>query len=354
MIYSDIVVVGAGPAGCSAAFYSKYLNDDCKVILFESKPDELYSTYHLMCGEIVRNDLFSEIKPFKKKFVIETIEKIEEHWPGDISIPFYDRGYMIDRLKFQRYMIKSFTDLGGVFINKKIIDISERDYGIKLKTIDGNFIETKYLIDATGANSFIREKIYGKPINTEVLAQYIIEEEPEHGVLHYYYDQKYEGNYKWIFPYKHYTKVGYPILSSSKFEPSGKVITKHARTLGFGGMENYSIRNILFVGDAAAQTNALSKGGIRPAMIAGKMAAEAISQGEPKKYDTLWKKSPFASNLVNEIYSIQKHMSNKDLEDHAKPLLDKNTITRYLRILIFYRKYLKFYDAYNITNKYGW
>jgi flavin-dependent dehydrogenase len=54
--------------------------------------------------------------------------------------------------------------------------------------------------------------------------------------------------------------------------------------VGFGGVRNNVHRNILLVGDAACYSNPLTKGGIRPGMISGKMAAEAVINDNPLEY----------------------------------------------------------------------
>lgn len=354
MIKCDVLVVGAGPAGCSAAFFSKFLDGKKEVILCESKREEHYNLYHRMCGEIVKEDLFNEITPLKKKFVIEEINRFDEHWPGDITISYNQRGFMVDRPKYQKYVISEFTDIGGVYKELKVVDVLQKEDIIKVKVGDNEFIETKYLIAADGANSIIRDKIYKKPVNKEVLVQYIVNEKSEEGVIHYYYDEMYEGNYKWVFPYGDKTKIGFPVLKSRKFEPDGEVIRKQARTLAFGGMEDYTIGNIAFVGDAAAQTNALSKGGIRPGIIAGKWAAEAIAKNNIRIYDEKWGKSLFSAKIVNEIYEIQKKMTNKELSEHIRAISERNVIKRYIDILFKYRKYWNTYKAYEIANKVGW
>ena len=123
--------------------------------------------------------------------------------------------------------------------------------------------------------------------------------------------------------------------------------------LAFGGMENYVVGNIAFVGDAAAQTNALSKGGIRPGMIAGKWAAEAIVDNKIREYDLKWKKSKFNSPLILKAYEKLKSMGNRELLEHIEPFKE-HRVMAYLKSLLFYGRYLELYEAYDISNKYGW
>jgi flavin-dependent dehydrogenase len=63
----------------------------------------------------------------------------------------------------------------------------------------------------------------------------------------------------------------------------------------FGGTGNFPVPrtarrgNILFVGEAAGFQDALWGFGMRYAMLSGHLAARALMEGEPEKYDALWK-----------------------------------------------------------------
>ena len=77
----DVLVVGAGPAGSSAAFFSKFLDEDDKreVCLIERLDNQKYLNYHEMCGEGVSDDLFSDISPIKPSCILEKIRKVREY-----------------------------------------------------------------------------------------------------------------------------------------------------------------------------------------------------------------------------------------------------------------------------------
>jgi succinate dehydrogenase/fumarate reductase flavoprotein subunit len=49
----DVLVVAAGPAGCSAAFFLKYYDreDKVNVTLIDRLSEEKFHKYHRMCGE---------------------------------------------------------------------------------------------------------------------------------------------------------------------------------------------------------------------------------------------------------------------------------------------------------------
>jgi len=193
-------------------------------------------------------------------------------------------------------------------------------------------------------------------IRTITGMQYIIDEECEHDVLDFFYDKKYTGGYKWIFPNGNTIKVGFSQIENKKIGIGGKILEKQARLIGFGGIKNRVKNNILLIGDAAGQTNAMSLGGIRPGMYAGRLAAEAIVKyNNPQKYDNEWKKSKFNSGIINDAYDELNKMSNKEIIGHMNALKG-NIVSSFFKIMFLkkYRKYWNIYKAYNLEKKVGW
>jgi len=352
----DVLVVGAGPAGSSAAFFSKFLDDDNKreVCLLERLDNQKYLHYHEMCGEGVSEELFKDISPIKSSYIIERIRKVREYWPGDIEIETSMNGYIIDRPRFLNGIIEQYVKLDGKYIQKSLVDFAEKGREIKVKLSDGEFIKTKYLIAADGANSLIRKKL-GIEGRIKPFIQYVVDEEPEHEIMIFEYDEKWKGDYKWVFPHGENTKVGFPFVDNRDREKiGGKILAKQTRTVGFGGIENNVHGNILLVGDAACHSNPITKGGIRPGMVSGKMAAEAIINNNPLEYDEKWKKSDFSSAIFMQAFNKLKEMDNRELARHIKPFRKGFSFFSTIKSLLFYREYLEIYKAYDLSNRVGW
>jgi digeranylgeranylglycerophospholipid reductase len=351
----DVLIVGAGPAGCSAAFFAKLLdNNSHEIILLERFDNDKYNRYHTMCGEAVSEALFRDIAPLKPSCIIEKIEKIREYWPEKEELEMAMNGYIIDRPTFLNKIIDRFVTLGGNFIRKPLYDFIQRDDEITVKTTTGEFITTRYLIAADGPNSFIRKKL-GIAGRVKTLVQYVVEKESEHNTLIFEYDERWEGDYKWIFPHGTTTKVGFPFQKHHTREPfEGAILTKQARKVAFGGLENIVYGNILLVGDAACQSNPLTKGGIRPGMVAGRMAAEALLSDNPRIYAEKWKRSAFASPLFLYAFDRLKGMNNKELARHTAPFREGFNAFSGVKAVLFYHKYLTLYKAYDLSNKVGW
>lgn len=355
----DVLVVGAGPAGASAAYFLKHYDKDdlINVDLVDRLDSKRYSEYHDMCGEAVTQYLFEELLPLKPEGIVEKIKLIKEYWPGDIEIDTPVEGYIIDRTKFLESITDEFRKKGGNFENKSVKVVSQKGDVVGVG-IGNESKEYDYVIAADGANSMIRKSlgIHGRTRN---FIQYIIDKEPEQGALIFYNDEKYEGDYLWEFPHEGKTKVGYPLLPELS-KPKGKIIKKQSRAIGYGGVDKYVDGKILLVGDAACQDNIITKGGIRPGMVAGRMAAEAVVKGNPENYQKEWLKTDFASTIFLEAFEKLSRMDNKELEYHIKPFkgVDFQNIFQsnilYFKLLLFYRKYLKLYKAYDLSEKVGW
>lgn len=355
-----ILVVGAGPAGVVCSYFIKKFDIENKfeVELIDRLNKKKYDIYHDCCGEVISRSIINEIKPLKPKGLNGKINKIIEHWPGYIDIETKMDGLLIDRSKFFLSIIDKFEKIDGKFHNKSLIDFNQKNNKIKVKFKNG-IITYDYVVAADGANSQMRKKlgIFGRKKN---FIQYIVDKETNPEILEFFYDEKYEGDYKWIFPHEGKTKIGFPLISGKTFLPKEKILKKQARAIGYGGVDKYVKGNILLIGDAACQTNPITKGGIRPGMIAGKMAADAIINSNIEKYEIEWKKTDFSLDLFLKSFEKIKKMDNESLRKHIEPFCNVNLDSKFQRyklnfkLLVKYSKYLDIYESYNLSNKVGW
>ena len=331
----DIIIVGGGPAGSSAAFFSKYYDKENmkKVLLLEKFSDDKYALYHDMCGCCISKDAFQELKPIVPSDIIETIQYIKEYAADELIKKYKMNGFIINRPLFQKRLLNQFKEVGGEVKTEKVIDIEEKDNLVSLKTNEGLY-KSKYVIAADGANSTVRKILGLRKIQTIPAFQFVIDKEPEHDIMQLYYDEQYQGDYKWIFPNGASTRIGFPFIKGLNYDVNGKILQKQCRVIGFGGCDDVVHNRVLFVGDAAGQTNILSKGGLRPGMVAGKKVAESlIRDNNPLKYRDWWNDSWYNSELMTKVFTRLSQLNNRELIEHMEPFRD-NILSAWLKIIL--------------------
>ncbi len=348
----DVIVVGAGPSGATAAYFLKLFDRSKKVLLIDKLDEKRYDAYHRICGEGIHAIIINELRPLRIDGIIERIHSEREFfYKTKLELPA--NGLVVNREVMLKSIIEQFLELGGEYKNIRFLGLEVKENKISIETNEGQ-LHTKYLIGADGAHSTVRKNLDIPDPSICIATQYIIDKEPDHGVFEFYYDEKYNGNYKWIFTNGDTTKIGILAVSLNEKEIYGKILQKQSRSIAYGGIQDTVKGNVLLIGEAAAQTNAFTKGGIRPGMNAGKWAAEAIVSGNPDLYRRKWSNSKFNSKLS--IYAFEKfrRMDNEEISNHMNPFTKYNGIMSCIVAVLFYTRYLKFYYARYILGNYGW
>jgi len=356
----DIVIVGAGPAGTSTAYFSKIFdeNNSKNILLIESLTKKKFIRYHHMCGEVVSKYIEKDFQKINiSNFVINKINRFVEFWGNKVKIQNHLAGYVIDRPMILLHLIDKFKSMDGKLLTDKLTYFKEKGKKIELRLEKNGIIKTKYLIIATGPKKLVRNisAIKGN-IFYSLLYQILVKNYPlEKNCVEFYYDEKYKENYKWIFPYGELVKIGVPFENKNELEKycKYKIMRKDIKSVCCGILDCYNHNNLLLVGDAAFQNNPLTKGGIRNAINAGKMAAESlIIYDDPSKYDFMWKNSKFFNQPYLTTSNKLKTMKNEELIYHSKPL--KYYPFTLPLILTKYKDYIPLYKTYISSGKFGW
>ena len=344
----EVLVVGAGPAGTSASFFLKRFDSqqEFNVTLIDKLPEEKYSQYQRMCGEGISIDAFKELSPLAPAGIIHKIKLTEESYPGGIVLETPSNGYLLNRYIFLRDIQKKFVSCGGIIKTKAVIDFLISGNKIRVKFDDSTTALFDYVVAADGPNSLFRKNLGINAKGLCIAIQYIVDKPMKTDTIKFIYDEKYKGEYSWEFPNEDTAKVGFPILPNKPlFLPaSGKILQKHVRPIGFGGVEKYVVSNILLVGDAACQTNALTKGGIRPALVSGRLAATALWKKDPQLYESNWLKTPYANPIFYSTYLHLSGLGNGQLTKMSQHFLDQKLSKDELELL----------KVFDLCDKFGW
>jgi digeranylgeranylglycerophospholipid reductase len=346
------VVVGAGPGGCAASYFLKMMRPDLKILLIERLTGDRFTRYHRMCGEAISSRAFKELDPIRPQRILNRIRFAEEIWPDDLHITSKADGYIIDRSSFLQDLIQEFEVMGGEVSNESVKAVAPCKEGLDLELKSGRRMRCSFLIGADGACSRVRKDIFGEDPPVVVSArQYLLKGEMPGDVIRFHYGSKYGGGYKWEFPLGKMTKVGFPAGTDSI---DSQPVESHARRIPVGGLSKLVKGRTCLIGDAAAQANPLTFGGIRTAMVAGRQAAEAISGGDLTSYERWWRSSKYSSPIFLEAYRVLMDMTEDEMKDSVVPFRGGYGPLPYARAYLTRPGYRDLYKAYRLTSEYGW
>jgi digeranylgeranylglycerophospholipid reductase len=351
----DIVVVGAGPAGSSAAYQAS--KNGVKVALIE-KEECIAETVRTSGVTWIKNikefqipdDCFNPIKNYS------FCSPNNEVTISD-SVP---RAAVLDVRKTYRWLAEQAKNEGtDIFVKTNVIDViknkSKDIVGVKAHTAEGQVsFFGKIIIDASGFGSVVCKsmgfvtqwKRFGAGAEYEVRAKNV---DPETWWL--MVGQKYSpAGYAWIFPIsKDIVRIGVGVgkpessvdpterlkeLIESKAGPIGKLgeitpIEFHYGLIPNDGLSRKTVyNNLILVGDSAGQANPLVLEGIRYAIkfgrTAGTVASEAIKSGKTDEsalfpYEKNWRKEieskiKSAGKIQNRWIGLSDEQWDKELD----------------------------------------
>lgn len=344
MMETDVLVVGAGPAGSTAAKFAA--QNGAKVILIEKK-SEIGSPKRCAEGVSVYGLEKTGVK-LDPRWTTKKIDGIRlsspngtDVWLTQDNMPNAETGYVLERKVFDKFMAMDAARAGAEIKVKTLAKSFKR-------TDDGAIVEVEHMgkvkeikakivIAADGPESRVARwaglKTTTKAINMESGVQFeMCKVKMERtDVIEFYFGSVAPGGYAWIFPKgEDIANVGLAVLTpmteKTAYEHLLEFIkncpaTQDAQAVELnvggdpvGGMfSKLSGENIMVVGDAAGQVNPLTGGGINSGMLggmlAGKVAADAV-----KENDFSAKKLSAYDDLCDEELgdSMKKYLKVKD------------------------------------------
>ena len=292
----DIVIIGAGPAGSSAA--QAAAQRGAKVLLIDRRQ---HIGVPVQCAELV-SQWISHYVRFSSTCILQTIETMVMHLPDKISFEMRSPGYMLDRSLFDKELVASAILLGAkISVETRAISLSSEGLMVEQGS-KKEMIQAKVFIGADGVHSFTARCLGQPSLKTVVALQYeVIIPEPQNHV-DVIFHKDYEGGYAWFFPKGRTANVGVGVipektnlllklldhfldhLVESKRLPGIEIVAKTGGSIPCEKPRKSVFGNILLVGDAAGHAHSISGAGILNAVIggeiAGRIAAEAIARGE--------------------------------------------------------------------------
>jgi geranylgeranyl reductase family protein len=294
----DVIIVGAGPGGASAAYTLGKAG--LRVLVLEKETLPRYKA----CGGGISIVTLGKYFPFSFDLVIEDrVEKISYALGNQIlSIPLPDRSMaMVMRDQFDLLILSHAK--AEVEPGTAVQRVTEHSDFVVVETKDGRKYQSRFLIGSDGANSIVA-KSAGLRRN-KVLAAAIEAETPvSEEVLKHFHSAplfifgEIQPGYLWVFPKADHLSVGIAELHPKPGQLQStlhRVMSRYGINLYdtqlhghplpiYTGREPIATHRVLLVGDAAGLADPFSGEGIRMAIKSGRCAANSILSNQVDQY----------------------------------------------------------------------
>lgn len=310
----DLLVVGAGTAGCISA--STAARKGLKTCMIDCKPEAEIG--EKICGDAISSHHFENLRiaPPEGEDFDSTIEGLKVYSP-DLSNIFTISGpgvsgFIVNRHSFGQRLLRETLDSGAELCDSMLVTepLIENGYvkGAVARSNDGQkrTFRAKITIDASGVSAAVRRKLPSEfSVEREVAKKDLIacyreirgNIQIEEGYCQIYLNQSIaQGGYFWIFP-RSGRRVNAGVgIQAGKTNPHPKTqlysqvfsrpIFKDTTVLDAGGgyvptrrpLDCLVANGVMLVGDAACLVNPIHGGGIGPSMISGRLATEVASE----------------------------------------------------------------------------
>lgn len=303
----QVIVIGAGPSGLFSAIKMAESRSDLDVTVLE-RCGEVGVPAKLCAGAIADYWLkYLDITP-ESSVIASKIRGIKIFSPNGSCLHYrFDEpaAYILRRGLFESWLARE-AEKRGVTIRTGVRFRHLREGSI---ITDGGKFRAEVVVGADGASSLTRREL-GLPIidsreDTHVCHQYILEDcglyQPDEALL-WFGSQIAPRGYAWLFPRGKDAELGAGVPASignpkgyltrfmRKNKVEGKVLSEGAGIVPTAPPDkkcyfNRHSMGVLLVGDAGRHVISSNGGGIATGMWSGRLAGEAVAEGEPWTYD---------------------------------------------------------------------
>lgn len=350
----DVIIIGAGPAGGSAALHSA--QQGLKVLVLEEH-SSIGEPVH--CGECL-SELAEERMGWEipESVISERVKGIRVIFPDGSSNTLTEKGFVLEKHKFEQWIMDQAKEKGTeVKLSAKATDFVRENGKWIVKCADGSEYKCEVLIDASGSIALLSHKLgLNKRFEVVIGFQYELLDIPREGWIDFYlWPELAPHGYLWMIP-KCDGRANVGLVTNEKLKAI-KYTEEFLRKMGWegkkkvkplGGMipaggpvENTYSEGLLLVGDAAGFTSPLFEGGTQLGLMSGKFAAQVaekavgkndFSRDAMKEYEALWKAEfPKYSSIIegkNSLYNFTDQELNEISQMLPKELSTMNVLDK--------------------------
>ncbi len=285
----DVIVVGAGPAGCIAA--QRLGQGGLKVLLLEQR--KVIGSY-VQCAEFVPLTI-SRQAAVRASDIAQPVQGIKTFINGKLTSTLRAPGYVLNRRLWDEYQAQLARAAGvSIMTAARVSGIDGKELsvasGARSWTLSADFI-----LGCDGPRSIVSQKLANEPQAMCVALQVerLLTKPMEHAEI--YFDPAYYGGYAWVFPKGKAANVGVALHAASKDKLQAaltdfcqKIVSRGgiqagAASAATGGLipagglvKNLADNHMLVAGDAAGCTHPVTGAGIMNAVVSGELAARAV------------------------------------------------------------------------------
>ncbi len=282
----DILIVGAGPAGASAA--AAAADQKCRVLMVDRRKKV---GVPVQCAELIPAQLVGELK-LGRDYVVQPTRGMKT-FLGDREVKETNAaGFMIRRDRFDQTLVNAASKRGAqVLLETKAVSRSGQDVVIHTKGKAPQKITASIIIGADGPLSTVARWIgVARPELISTIQVRVPLKEPM-DFTEVYFDPAIYCGYAWLFPRGNQANLGLGVkrrngvrpplhrlldLHLSRCRKAGKIEDSRSKPITAwvpaGPAATIVHVNVMLAGDAAGQTHPITGAGIFPAVAAGRMA----------------------------------------------------------------------------------
>ncbi len=327
----DVLVVGAGPAGSSAARTAAA--GGARVLMVEQRP---IVGLPVQCAEYVPAQIVSTIR-LPEQCITQRIRTLRTHLPDGDVVETRAAGYVVERALLDKALAVSAYRAGArIWTGARALERTERGVLVR-RDAQSTEVVCRVVIGADGPRSSVGSWI-GLSNASFIDAQQVEVVLPDpQDYTEVFFDPAYAGGYGWLFPKGETANVGVGVNRSLGGDPqralaqlldqlgmgSGAIVSHTGGPVPSGGtLDRLRVGSVLLVGDAAGHTHPVTGAGIFSAVVsgafAGQAAAEAVQSGDWATldgYENEW--TPFMGGPLRHALGKRRFLDQHWSDDPA-------------------------------------